>query len=257
MRLLSHIFFVCVFYFSLFAGDTGDIFIPTIERVNRSLVPILCGRFDSKGQFEVQLIDGTGFFVNDEGWFLTAAHVITDLQTITPQRPLPCIMAIYVPQDGWQRDAAIVNTRWFKFTECKIDVALDLAACKPMIAPFLWAHPLSFEEYRPPDGTPLAFSGFPLGSIEPLCSRGHVATYRNTVDEQGDREILIDKGTWPGASGSPIYSGGGRVLGILLARGTAEATGIAVGRPTNFILAFLRKNDIRFTSTKSSPKNYK
>src|SRR5438128_2213368 len=97
-----------LFIFTLFAfgrRKKTETFILTIERVKHSVVPILCGRLDEKGNFSVQLIDGTGFFIDREGHFLTAAHVINDLMGVSPLRPIACVSAIYVPANGWQRDA--------------------------------------------------------------------------------------------------------------------------------------------------------
>ena len=46
--------------------------------------------------------------------------------------------------------------------------------------------------------------------------RGFTAAYRDIRDDRGPRELVVDKTTWPGASGSPIYLENGMVIGILL-----------------------------------------
>jgi len=238
--------------FALAASDRSsrtEAFILTIDRVKTSVVPILCGKFDEHQQFVVQLIDGTGFFVDDEGDFLTAAHVIADLKIVNASRPVPCVMAIYVPLVGWQRDAVTFDSRWYTFTDCISDTTLDLAVCKPVIKINSQVHPLVVEDLRPPDGSPVAFTGFPLGSTEPVSSRCDIAAMRGAVDTEGSREIVLDKGTWPGASGSPIYTENGVVIGIMLARGIADNTGTAYGRPSHFIVKFLRDNKINIPSS--------
>jgi S1-C subfamily serine protease len=262
-RLVRGICFLSIFFFvfTLFAfgqNRSTETFILTIERVKHSVVPILCGRLDNKGQFSVQLIDGTGFFIDSDGHFLTASHVINDLKGVSSVRPIPCIPAIYVPDNGWQRDAPFLQAHWFTFPVdgCKIDTALDLAVCKTIQAPG-GIRPIAIYEYRPPDGYPVAFTGFPLGSIEPLSSRCEIATYRNSIDQEGSRELVLDKGTWPGASGSPIYDERGVVLGIVLQRGINDGVGIAVGRPSHFILMFLRKNGIAVKGEPNNPNKHR
>jgi hypothetical protein len=247
---------------SLFVcGQSGrsDPFILTIEKTKRGIVPVLCGRFDERGQFVMQIIEGTGFFIDRQGHFVTAAHVIRGLKIIAPQQPVPCVPAIDIPMDGWNREAPSFQTRWFKFVEedCVIDDALDLAVCKsPYLVPFK-IYPLVLSDTKPPDGVPVAFTGFPLGNTEPLSSRCNIATYRAAIDTDGSRELVLDKGTWPGASGSPVYGEDGRILGILLQRGLGDGVGIAIARPAHFIVMFLRSKGITVTTSVDNKKNRK
>jgi S1-C subfamily serine protease len=256
-RIIAVLFFVFLSRLLVVAGSRTDPFILTIEKAKISVVRILCGRFDEKSQFVLQVIEGTGFFIDDSAHFITAAHVIRDLKIIDPRlQPLPCVPAIDVPIKGWDREASSFDSRWFKFSEsdCSIDDALDLAVCKTMLVIPFKIHPLRLKSTKPPDGTPVAFTGFPLGSPEPLTSRCDVATYRAAIDIEGSRELVLDKGTWPGASGSPIYDADGNVLGILLQRGIADGTGIAIGRPTHFILKFLHDKGIAVTESSNDKK---
>jgi S1-C subfamily serine protease len=226
-------------------GDRADAFVLTIERIKHSVFPILCGQFNLSGQFSVQLIDGTGFFVDEDGDFVTAGHVITDLQTPSLQRPVPCVMAIYVPNGNWQREAINFDVKWYMFTDCKKDVTLDLAVCKTTTKIPTKITPLIIEDIRPPDGSAVAFTGFPLGTVEPLSSRLNIATYRGATDTEGSRDLILDKWAWPGASGSPVYDSRGVVVGVVLARGLADSIGISFARPSHFLLKFLRDNGVR------------
>src|ERR1035441_1402464 len=99
--------------FVLGSSNRTDRFILTIDGVKSAVVPILCSRFDEKGTFTVQFIDGTGFFIYDDGHFVTAAHVINDLNTVAPNHPIPCVLAVYIPENGWQREATTFRTHWF------------------------------------------------------------------------------------------------------------------------------------------------
>ena len=232
------------------ARTTPDQFVSSIDLVKRSVIPILCAQFDAQGKFSYRFIDGTGFFIDEDAHFVTAAHVIADLKQKT------CIMAIYIPRDGWRRNVMVIDVNWLLFKDCKVDDSLDLAVCKPVGQVPTRIYPLTFDILQPLDGMPVAFTGFPLGFVQPLSSRGNVAAYRKTVDENGARELIIDKGTWPGASGSPVYSPEGKVVGIILARGTDEATGIAVALPASFIIKFLHDNGIDIP-TKTQQKKRK
>jgi hypothetical protein len=131
-----------------------------------------------------------------------------------------------------------------------------LAVCRPVnripnIVPVVIA------DYRPQDGTPVAFTGFPLGTVEPLSSRCNIATYRGAIDTDGSREFVLDKGTWPGASGSPVYDDEGAVIGIMLARGLADSIGTSFGRPSHFILKFLRDNGIQLKTADEKKRQSK
>lgn len=264
MRFIHQVSVLLAFAFLLSflaLGQTrrADSFILTIEQVKRSVVPVLCGKFDGSGQFGAQQIEGTGFFVDDQGHFLTAGHVIRDLKVIAPQQPLPCVPAIDIPIDGWNREAAKFQSRWFKFTEadCVINDTLDLAVCKPILPIPFQIYPLFLKDTKPSDGFPVAFTGFPLGNPEPLSSRCNIATYRAASDAEGSRELVLDKGSWPGASGSPIYDEDGNVLAIMLQRGISDGVGISVGRPSHFIIKFLRDDGISVKTTEDRTKKHK
>ncbi len=256
-RVLSMFLLFFIGSLHVFASDRADAFVLSIERVKHSVFPILCGQFNLSGQFSVQLIDGTGFFVNGNGDFVTAGHVITDLQTPTLQRPAPCVMAIYVPNGDWQREAINFNVQWYIFADCKKDAALDLAVCRTTTKIPTKITPLVIEDIRLPDGSAVAFTGFPLGTVEPLSSRLNIATYRGATDAEGSRDLVLDKWAWPGASGSPVYDARGVVIGLVLARGLADSIGISFARPGHFILKFLRDNGISTVAKRAETKRHK
>ena len=254
VRILLSLFFLGSL--SVSAGERTDAFVLAVERVKHSVIPVLCGKF-TLGQFSLQLIDGTGFFVDEDGDFVTAAHVIKDLKTTTLERPIPCVMAIYVPDSAWEREAVNFQAHWFLFKECKVDAVLDLAVCKTTDKIPAKITPVVIEDIRPADGSAVAFTGFPLGTVEPISSLCDIATYHSAIDGEGSREFVLDKGTWPGASGSPVYDNRGVVIGIMLARGLADSVGTSFGRPSHFILTFLRENGISLKTGTDKPKKHK
>jgi S1-C subfamily serine protease len=52
--------------------------------------------------------------------------------------------------------------------------------------------------------------------------------------------VILDKETWPGASGSPVYTVDGKVIGLITQRGQNEATGIAIAVDGRALSAFLK-----------------
>lgn len=226
-------------------------FISTIAQIKESVVPVVCIHSPRPGaEATLASVEGTAFFVRADGTFATAGHVVRDLTA--PNRQTPCEQAaIYIPVGGWQPTAVTFRVQYFHFApaNCTRDDTLDLAICKTTrnIKEVRGSdpRPVELETVLQPDGTPAAFTGFPLQYIVPITSRGFIATYRNTSDKMGPRELIIDKPNWPGASGSPIFLENGRVIGIILQRGIGNALGITIGRPAAFlerVLAQRRQN---------------
>jgi hypothetical protein len=94
---------------------------------------------------------------------------------------------------------------------------------------------------RKRDGASVAFSGFPLDFITPLTSRGAIAGYRASAGTEAD-EVIIDKATWPGASGSPVYGADGRVVGMILKAGIGPGSGLAYARAASVLQQFLSRH---------------
>lgn len=245
------LFILLIFLCLPLKAQQPDPFIHAIEGVKSSVVPILCIRQDILGQLNL-IIDGTGFFINSSGYFLTAAHVIAELRRTTIMQPTACVMAIYLPENGWQRDAANFNIKWHAFTDCFVDETLDIAACKTIDDVTSGIRPMTFRGELLADGTAVAFTGFPLGAVEPLSARGYVAAYRAAVENLGPTELVIDRQNWPGSSGSPAYDVDGNVVGIVLQRGIGDGVGMAIARPTSRILAFLASKNVQVKTEKDA-----
>jgi hypothetical protein len=182
---------------------------------------------------------GSAFFFSESGDFLTAAHVIVDLQRREP--PCPTAAAI-ISLDAWRPESPDEPMLWFPFDPslCKIDKDADLAACalnqdlkesklKSRIVP------VKFEWSVPPDSTQVAFTGFPMNARDPMTIRSSVAAIRIPWQEEKPiPELVLDHNAWPGHSGSPVYLSDGRVIGILIAhaKGASEMT---VVRPASLV----------------------
>jgi hypothetical protein len=217
-------------------------FLESIEKVKHSIAPVVCVQTHATGDWDLLTIEGTAFFVSSDGSFITPGHVLDGL--IAPNRKTACSMsAIYIPEDGvWHTDRVNFRIHYALFfsRDCARDTTTDLAFCtvlpNSMRLPngtTLSVTPVEFESTTPPDGTPAAFSGFPL-TRTPITGIGFIAGYQAREDV-GTFSVLLDRTNWPGASGSPIYLQNGRVIGVVLARGTGDRMGLTLGRPSRFV----------------------
>lgn len=234
----------CQKHVAVAPAPPASTFLSTIPVVKRSIFPIVCvhRQIQPPGDDVLRSIEGTAFFVGQDGTFATAAHVIRGLTV--PNRIAPCEQAaFYLPMQGWNRAYNFrISTFYFSRDDCTVDEQLDIAVCRWPGPGTIQSRvgnapqPLTVNPTLQDDGTPVAFTGFPLQFVEPLTATAVVAAYRNVPDANtGPHEIVIDKTTWPGASGSPIYLANGEVVGIVLARGAGDAIGIGIGRPARFI----------------------
>lgn len=222
-------------------------FIQAIDTIKHSVVPVVCLSVAQDGSAKLDIIAGSAFFTATDGSFVTARHVLGEMQPSPLRRPCNT-PAIYIPRSGiWPSDGRFLDVKWFTFAlnECAMsDAILDLARCKPHDD--LWHDPevrvpptpVTIEAALPPEGTEVAFTGFPLQIPLPRTARANIAGY-GSRDNSETSDMVIDRATWPGASGSPVFLANGHVIGVLLARGTSEATGMAFARTGNLLEKFL------------------
>jgi V8-like Glu-specific endopeptidase len=232
-------------FVNLAVNAAADPFIETIANMKRSVSPLVC--LAGKGS-EASILDrlGSAFFITEAGDFLTAAHVVLEMQKT--ERPCP-VSAILVPRETWRNDTRAETATWFAFTipDCVIDEELDVAKCRLIDDHSVLKRTLGFkitpvqlDAGIPPDGTQVAFTGFPLGVRDPMTSRAGVATFRNVwQDEKPLGELVLDRTAWPGSSGSPVYLSDGRVIGVLIRGGTGQGTGWTALRPVQLIRKIL------------------
>lgn len=209
------------------------------DEIKTAVVAIACAEKISDAQRKLKSIEGTGFFVSNDGMFLTAGHVGRNLQTPACGTPV-----IFFPSAGWH-NGPFVEAIWFDIKDCYYDASLDLAKCRTIQNPFttdaLKIKPttVSFQTSVPKEGTEVGFVGFPLQLVRPVVARATVAGYRGNPGESSPREIIIDHNNWPGMSGAPVYLENGKVIGLILKRGANDAVGLAFARSSEFILPFL------------------
>jgi S1-C subfamily serine protease len=220
-----------------------DPFIGTVEAMRRSVAPVACMVMQGD-EAKILYRAGSAFFISAAGDFLTAAHVIRDIQK--GERPCP-VSAITIPVDDWQPEVRneAVDGLPFDTSECRIDRDSDLAACrlnddlsrsklKSKIAP------VRLEWSVPSGGTQVAITGFPMNARDPMTLRAAVSGYLVPwQDKTPIPQLVLDRAAWPGYSGSPVYLSDGRVIGILIAAAQDEALGLAIARPASLVRDWL------------------
>lgn len=225
------------------AAANQDPFVDTIRTLKQSVAPIACMEAADKGVRRPSRIAGTAFFTTAEGEFLTAAHVISDIiRGALTAAPEGCAApVVYLPVKEWPSGSNEFNARWYAFdsNRCVLDKAQDLALCVTRNSPSADLQrtigTASFDYAPHPDGTAVAFTGFPLNAIQPMTARGHVAMY------SARDELIVDQSAWPGVSGCPVYLVDGRVIGMVIQRGTGDGTGRAIVRTSVAIQDFVAK----------------
>ena len=225
------------------AGQGPDPFLDTIRTIKRNVAPIACMEAADSGVRRPSRIAGTAFFTTADGEFLTAAHVISDiLRGALNAAPAGCAApVVYLPVTEWPSGSNEFNARWYAFDSgrCVLDKTQDLALCVTRNSPSAdlkrTIPTASFDNAPHPDGTAVAFTGFPLNAIQPMTARGHVAMYSSRD------ELIVDQSAWPGVSGCPVYLVDGRVIGMVIQRGTGDGTGRAIVRTSVAIQEFVVK----------------
>lgn len=231
-------------------------FVDVVTKIKPSVVGIGIHTPTSRPQ---NILNGTGFVIGDGHYVVTNAHVLpTELDDNLLQK-----MAVFIGsgKQAQVRQAEIVAT----------SDLYDLAILK-VSGSALPAMTLAGKEFRA-DGTYIAFTGFPIGSVlglYPVTHRGIIASTTPTVvpaqtAEQISLKMLkrmrnpylvyqLDATAYPGNSGSAIYDmKTGKVLGIInkvFVQTTKEAvisnpSGITYAIPVKYLHQVLKENNIK------------
>jgi hypothetical protein len=229
-----------------------DAFLSAIKLIKRSVTPIVCTHppdaAHASGKAPAQsIIDGTGFFITSRGDFLTAAHV---LKAFGPGGSLA-----NCPLTVWHEGVVDASGRFggvafdAALSDCVKDEELDIARCRTIddmtkVSGGAYApRPVEFDAARRDDGTAIGITGFPLSNIMPVSSRGYIGAY--VLDPRGPIQMVLDRASWPGGSGSPVYDSYGKVVGMALQTGEGLAAGISNARSSFAITKFLAAHPIK------------
>lgn len=225
----------------------ADDFSPSaIQTVKHSVAPIECVRPPQQVPDTSEGASGTAFFVSKTGAFVTADHVIQRMQSLGAR----CKPALLLPDGGWKNENAGAGERAiypFDPATCDEDRADDVAVCLPAINPFATPSvkdeiaPVAFQISGLPDGTQVAFTGFPQGYAWPVTGTGSIAS---TTPVNEVPALTIDALSWHGMSGCPIYTHTGEVVGMLVGAEGGDDEGLSIARPARVITALLRQAQI-------------
>lgn len=186
-----------------------DMYQAAIEKIRRSIFPIFYQTVSGKG---LSLgVSGTGFFVGEGGYFLTAHHVTTDVPDHSrllyagniPEHPV-------APRD-------ILEV----FSDPERDIFLGRV--EPDFLP-----PVTLAGKNPNIGASICLSGYPLaspsrnpdGSInvrnvrmywQPTCVIDYISA---EIEHRKHRGFITQHTSLRGMSGGPVFDPGGVVFGI-------------------------------------------
>ena len=137
---------------------------------------------------------GTGFFISEDGWFITAAHVVAgsrEIQLIIRGDAVPARLV----RIDHANDVALLKADG-QFAALPIAVQTDLRL-----------------------GDSVFTIGFPMPGIQgqsPKLTRGDISSMAGLQDDP--RHFQISAPVQPGNSGGPLCSADGTVQGVIVAR---------------------------------------
>jgi S1-C subfamily serine protease len=249
--------FIILFLAALvLSGAVKAEFVDIVAKIKPSVVGIGIHTPTSRPK---NILRGTGFVIGDGRYVITNAHVLpTTLDEALLQK-----MAVFI---GSGKEAEVRKAEIIATSEL-----YDLAILKLSGTP-LPAMKLADDQFRG-DGTYIAFTGFPIGSVlglYPLTHRGIIASTTPTVVPaqtagQINLKMLkrmrnpylayqLDAIAYPGNSGSAMYDRKtGEVLGVInkvFVQTTKEAvishpSGITYAIPVKYLHQVLRENGIK------------
>lgn len=252
MKLLIVILFFC-------NTSANANFVEVIAKIKPSVVGIGIHTPTSQPQ---NILRGTGFVIGNGHYIVTNAHV---LPTILDDQLLQK-MAVFIGsgKNAKVREAEIITT----------SALYDLAILK-ISGSALPAMTLANKNLYP-DGSAIAFTGFPIGGVlglYPVTHRGIIASITPSVVPATSAEKInltmlkrmknpylvyqLDATAYPGNSGSAMYDmSTGKVVGIInkvFVQSTKEAvisnpSGITYAIPVKFLYQILQENNININS---------
>ena len=232
-------------------------FIDVVAKIKPSVVGIGIHTPTSRPQ---NILRGTGFVIGNGHYVITNAHVLpTELDESLLQK-----MAVFI---GSGKNAKVRHAEIIATSDL-----YDLAILKISGSP-LPAMSLADKKIRP-DGSYIAFTGFPIGAVlglYPVTHRGIIASTTPTVIPaqtagQINLKMLkrmrnpyfayqLDATAYPGNSGSAMYDmKTGEVLGVInkvFVQSTKEAvmsnpSGITYAIPVKYLHKILKENNIKW-----------
>jgi S1-C subfamily serine protease len=226
---------------------------------------------------EEVVIAGTGFVVNTEGYIVTNAHVVDDLQAQLSKVTSPDKRSqiAFVGEDYYDKQGILHRRRFTAvvFKVIDIDHLHDLALLKssgPVThLPYAGEKVINvtacnLSTRTPDEGSLVLISGYPLYIPSLVTQTGIIASNtffefkrEGTMNKPVDY-FLLDATLNPGNSGSPVYlPHTGEIVGVVDAyrgapviengsqsRSLSQNSGIAMIIPTRYVIELLKKNNV-------------
>lgn len=238
---------VCLLFLGTSLGRADGPSIDTIKKMKSSVAPIECLAVSVHVPRVVNGNAGTAFFVNTDGNFVTANHVIDEVKSLNTK----CSPAILAPPATRKNDTGRAAARpiyWFEPSSCSQDPADDVAVCRTIDNPFsaepsLGVAMVTFETSQQQEGLEVAFTGFPNGYAWPVTVRASIAT---TTPLNSLPTITLDRLIWHGMSGAPLYSPSGNVIGVMIGGETGDNADLSVARPASVVVEYLRRLGVNY-----------
>lgn len=242
-----------VLYVPYLRADLAD----TIKKIKPAVVAV--GVYEPMGAPKSKIL-GTGFVIGDGQLVVTNFHVVPeDLDYEAMQK---VVVFTGTGQNTKTYEANVIAS------SADYDLAVLKVKSKPLPAMTLASNTFVDE------GTSIAFTGFPMGSVlglYPVTHKGIVSAVTPTTSPVSDsRQITLkmlkrmrdpylvyqlDATAYPGNSGSALYdTKSGEVIGVInkvFVQGTKEAvisnpSGITYAIPVKYLHELLKKNEIAY-----------
>jgi S1-C subfamily serine protease len=205
---------------------------------------------------------GTGFFVNDRGDVVTAAHVMDDVTKVVQQLaalhiPANPVVSIEVRNKVHNNgDAVIGNQSVFAFRVRTRDPAHDLAVLSPTGSLPFHSPAATLDADRSRDGTEIFACGYPLGALELTTTFGHVATtwamYKLSTADNESEVLRLDLKANIGNSGGPIFDMASQnVIGLAVEQTGDANTPIIIAVPAYYVATLLKRENIPMGSSRN------
>jgi len=214
------------------AAPPARTFTDVIDEVQHSVcqVVVAASEHDLIGQ-----VLGSCFFINDDGYLITSAHVVKELTSRALAGRAAIGWPLFAPDpsktipltdDG---RAGIIGSMRAKFTQVAIDEDVDIAVLHADLAQVkasVKPHFLKLRFHPVSPGFEVAVTGFPLYEDYPVTMTTSIASQRRMGPPESQALLnpnltpkvpfyLLDKPLFHGFSGSPVYSRqNGEVIGI-------------------------------------------
>ena len=221
------------------AAQAASPMVDVIARVKPGVVGV--GTYNKLGQPQSELL-GTGFAVADGRHVITAAHVV-DSQSLDRRAKL----SVFVGEG----EDAMIRSATVKARDRAHDIVLLSIDGGALPVLTLSDGP------NLPDGTEIAFTGFPIGAVYglyPATHRGMIAASAPIARPQASPGELtadmiralnsnivayqLDATSFPGNSGGPVYEAAtGRVIGIVNSTFVQQSKENALERPSGVTFA--------------------